>query len=229
MSFVYPSGTYIAIIGDIVDSKKLQDRNGVQVKLSNLLDTVNKHHEGHIVSNFMITIGDEFQGVLNCGHKVMDIITEIEANMYPTLIRFGIGIGTLHTKVNREVPLGADGPAYYNARKMIEELKKIEKMNKTFDSNIMIASEGEHSTRDMLLNSVLSLCYTIKSKWTKRQREVIISYLNNEENQHKTAKKLNIGQSSVNKAIVNSGFYSYKNGIDTTRIVLSEIIGKNHV
>ncbi|RBP66787.1 SatD family protein [Alkalibaculum bacchi] len=118
----------------------------------------------------MITLGDEFQGLLNYGEDVMNIISDIELEMFPIRIRFGVGIGTLTTEVNREIPLGADGPAYYNARKMIDELKKIERMNRKSDSNIMIASEKNHDN-DMMLNAILSLCFTLQSKWTKRQRD----------------------------------------------------------
>lgn len=49
----------------------------------------------------------------------MDIISEMEIEMYPVKLRFGIGIGSIVTDINRELLLGADGPAYHNARKMI--------------------------------------------------------------------------------------------------------------
>ncbi|WP_113920216.1 hypothetical protein [Alkalibaculum bacchi] len=66
-------------------------------------------------------------------------------------------------------------------------------------------------------------------KKTKRQREIISSYIKSEENQYKTADKLKISQSSVNKALIGSGFYSYQNGIETVSNFLSGIKGEQYV
>ena len=52
---------YIAIIGDIKDSKKLNDRKKIQEKLQKVLNEVNQKYYEDISSNFMITLGDEFQ------------------------------------------------------------------------------------------------------------------------------------------------------------------------
>jgi hypothetical protein len=159
----------------------------------------------------------------------MNIIMEIEDEMQPIQMRFGIGEGSIQTEIVHDIPLGADGPAYHNARKMIEELKKLENRHKVNYTNIMIASEGNNFNIDMLLNSILSLCSTLKIKWTDRQREIISSYIINDENQYKAAAYLNIGQSSVNKALMGSGFYSYKNAIETINTALSNEAGDNYV
>lgn len=220
---------YIAIIGDIVNSKKLDDRNTVQVKLNSLLKCINIKYEDSIASNFMVTLGDEFQGLLKCGNNVMDIITKVEIEMHPVKLRFGIGVGLIVTEINREIPLGADGPAYHNARKMIDCLKKLENKYMSNYTNIMIASEGDNLNVDMLLNSVFSLCFTLRNKWTDRQREIIYSYIKNGKNQYETAEKLQIGQPSVNKSLNSSGYYSYQSAIETINKVLSLINGGHYV
>lgn len=223
------NNVYIAIIGDIVNSKRLDDRNTVQMKLNSLLKNINLKYTDSIASNFMITLGDEFQGLLKYGNNIMDIISEIEIEMHPVKLRFGIGIGSIVTEINRELPLGADGPAYHNARKVIEELKKLEKRYMANYSNIMIASEGDNLNIDMLLNSVFSLCFTIRNKWTDRQREIIFSYIKNEKNQYEAAEKLEIGQPSVNKALNSSGYYSYQRAVETIDKVLSSVNGSRYV
>ncbi|MGB4438298.1 MAG: SatD family protein, partial [Sedimentibacter sp.] len=55
---------YIAIIGDIVNSKKIDNRNDVQIKLKSLLKRIDEKYTDDIASDFMITLGDEFQGLL---------------------------------------------------------------------------------------------------------------------------------------------------------------------
>lgn len=39
--------------------------------------------------------------------------------MQPYQVRFGIGVGKILTDINPELSIGADGPAYWHARKAI--------------------------------------------------------------------------------------------------------------
>ncbi|MEL7654657.1 MAG: SatD family protein [Bacillota bacterium] len=213
---------YIAMIGDIVQSKELENRKECQDKLMTVLDSINKKYTESIASKFMITLGDEFQGLLKNGADTMRIISDIEIKMFPVKIRFGIGIGRITTDINSDIPLGADGPAYYNARKMVELIKKTEKKNKTTDINIMIASEDNQST-DILLNTILTLSSAIKNKWTDRQREIVFDCIEHGDNQVRAAERLGIGQSSVQKSLSNTDYYSYKKAMDTIADALAEI------
>ena len=149
--------------------------------------------------------------------------------MFPIKLRFGIGIGKIDTEINRDIPLGTDGPAYHNARKMIDVLKKQEKKYETGNSNVMICSQGDNEQIDMLLNSIFSLCSALKAKWTLRQTEIISTYISSDKNQYKAAEKLGISQSSVNKALNNSSYYTYEKAINVISSVLSEVKGKNNV
>ena len=216
---------FVAVIGDIVSSKKIQNRSHVQEKFKIILNNINETYKDDIASNFMITLGDEFQGLLNEGKNAIKIVSDIEIKMMPQKLRFGIGIGGITTTINPDYPLGADGPAYYNARNMIEELKKKENQYKENFSNIMISIDPKvtkHPNDFMLLNSLLSLCSLVKSQWTLRQIEIINSYLNNDENQYKTADKLEVVQSTVNRSLIKSNFYSYKKAIESISLYLSE-------
>lgn len=229
MFYFFNFDPYIAVIGDIVKSKKVIERNEAQKKLKTVLEKINKKYGNEIASNFMITLGDEFQGLLKCRKNIIRIISEIEMAMFPIQLRFGIGIGKIDTEINRDIPLGADGPAYHNARKMIDELKRKERKYETNYSNVMICSQGDNEQIDMLLNTILSLCSAIKAKWTSRQMEIISCYIKSGKNQHRAAEKLGISKSSVNKALNNSNYYTYQNAIDIVNSVLSEIKGKNNV
>lgn len=212
--------SFIAVIGDIVDSKKLKNRYQVQENFRAVLEDINVRYSDDIASNFMITLGDEFQGLLKSCDHIMDIIADIEMKMYPIQMRFGIGIGSITTEINRLMPLGADGPAYHCARNMIQQIKANERKVKSNRANIMIASEGEDEMRDMLVNAIFSLCATLQNKWSPRQREIIYSYVQNSENQVKTAESLGISQSSVHKALHLSGYYTYKQAVESVILAL---------
>ena len=83
---------YIAIIGDIKNSKSINDRMEFQNKFNNILNDINVLYNDDISSYFTITLGDEFQGLLHNGKHLMDIISYIKNNLYPYEIRFGIDI-----------------------------------------------------------------------------------------------------------------------------------------
>lgn len=219
----------IAIIGDIVSSKQLNQRFEIQKKLKIVLDDINDLYSKEIASKFMITLGDEFQGLLKCGNHVIHIISEIEAKMYPVKIRFGIGLGEITTDINPDIPLGADGPAYHYARNAIEYLKENEKKSKALKADIKIVTKDVNDSAIILINSILSLGNVIKSKWTNRQREVIYDYLKHADSQKKVAERLGITQSSVQKSLAGSDYYSYKEAMDEVAKVLSEIRGENNV
>jgi len=203
---------YIAVIGDIVDSRKLQNRGEVQKNLKRVLEEVNEKYDGVIASKFMITLGDEFQGLLLPDADVMDIIFGVELEMYPVRLRFGVGLGEMWTEIDRDMPLGADGPAYHRARTAIERIKRQEKANEAVGTNISVMP-FDGCDYDVLINTALSLCYAIRSKWTARQWEIIRCYAVCGASQAEAAKKLGIAQSNVSRALINSGYYTYFDGI----------------
>lgn len=212
---------YFAIIGDIVDSKKIYERKEAQEKLKKILQDINNKYYSDISAKFAISLGDEFQGLLNNGKNIIKIILEIQMTMMPIEVRFGIGIGGISTEINLERSVEVDGPAYNRARKMIDEIEMKKKQYTEPKYNIMICSDEKNYEVDKLLNSILSVCSALRSKWTDRQKEIIATYLLNEGNQYKVADILKIGQSSVNKGLNNAEFYSYKTAMDTVSNFLS--------
>ena len=131
--------SFAAVIGDIKDSRHLENRKEVQVHLQEILDRLNEKYKDHIVSKFLITLGDEFQGLLCGGEHILDMVNEIRMEMYPVRLRFGIGFGQITTDIKSEMALGADGPGYYRAREAVELLKEREKKNRPWvKSNMKI-------------------------------------------------------------------------------------------
>lgn len=226
MLFCFFYDKYVAIIGDIVDSKNINNRKSIQRKFKNVLTEINAKFSEDIASQFTITLGDEFQGLLKNRDNIMKIICEIEMAMSPIELRFGIGIGGVSTDINFDNSPEIDGPAYHRARKMIKEMESKKFQYTERHTNIMICSEENNIEIDELLNSILSVCTALKSKWTDRQKEIIYAFLSNDENQYKAAHILNIGQPSVNKALSKARFYSYKSAIDTVNSFLSKERGE---
>ena len=214
---------YVVIIGDIIDSRNLVNRGVVQTKLKAILEAINEKYGDDIVARFKITLGDEFQGLLQTNTNILAIITTIERALSPVQLRFGVGIGTITTEINYEVSAEIDGPAYHRARAMIERMEQKEKQYTEQQTNILLASDTKHKQTDELINTIFALCYTIKSRWTARQSEIIAAFINNEEHQYKTAAALGINQSSVNKALKNADYYAYQSALQTVDNYLNSL------
>ena len=223
MFFLFYKDSYIAIIGDIKKSKKLKDRYIVQNQLKNLLNNINVKYRKDISSKFTITLGDEFQGLLHDGSNVMNIIEEIQRDIYPVEIRFGIGVGQITTEINFDMAIGADGPGYYKAREAIEYLKENERKNKTHSSDIRIEIDGDNGKASIMINTILSLLAVVKYNWTDRQREIIWDIVKHQDSQAKCAARLKVAQSTIQRSLVNGNYYAYKDAMDTIGNVLKEI------
>lgn len=204
---------YIAIIGDIHSSRSLKDREQAQNKLLKTLEKINKKYKKSITSKFTIAMGDSFQGLLTKQAPFIQIIMDIEFSMYPVEFRFGIGLGEITTDIQPEDSQLNDGPAYHRARQIIETIEENKRKHATGKTNLMILTENEPTPTDHLMNAIFTLNYAVTSKWSTRQWEVIKTYLENEENQYHTAHALDIGQSSVSKALKSANFYSYKSSL----------------
>ncbi|QVK19138.1 DNA-binding protein [Mycoplasmatota bacterium] len=201
---------YYAIIGDIINSKKINNRLATQEKLKHYLEIINKEYQDDIAANFIITLGDEFQGLLKTSTHLFTILNKIEIVMRPLRIRFGIGVGDILTKIDNKMSIGSDGPAWWRARDMISDLKKNQTGLKLI-SNIKIAGIDDQNILD-LLNINLSFCYSVKSNWTKEQREVndyiTLHYgLTDHFIQKRVAEEMGLSPVNVNKKLKLSLFY----------------------
>lgn len=228
MFFFYENKPYVAIIGDIKNSRQLDDRKSVQEQLKTVLKKINDEFSVAISSNFMITLGDEFQGLLCDGIYTVDIVEQIQREMYPVEIRFGIGVGQITTDINPDMAIGADGPGYYKAREAIEMLKTNEQRSKTQCADIRIEIEEDANSVGLMLNTIFSLMTVVKHNWTPRQREIIWEIEKYGDSQLDCAERLNISQSTVQRSLSSSNYYDYKNAKETVNNVLKEI-GELHV
>ncbi len=214
---------YIAIIGDIRTSKSIKDRRLAQEKLYRILEDINCRYKSDISAEFLITLGDEFQGLLRSGDHILQMIEMVQREMDPVQIRFGIGVGAITTAINARMAIGADGPAYYCARNAIEILREKEKRNKKGGCGIWIETEEGGELVTELLNTVFSLMSVLRNRWTRRQREIIYDFDCHMDSQEKSARRLGITQSSVQKGLAGSNYYAYRDARDTAEKVLRGI------
>ena len=196
---------YCAMIGDLINSKKLpaEDRAAIQERLKALLNGVNENFSSFLVSPFLMTLGDEFQGVLTAAEPALEIIDFLGQNLMelPIQIRYGIGIGELSTNVNREQALGDDGPAYHHARQGVEQLKK-----EGWTGFPVSIQTGNNDCA--LLRCYCQLLNEIAEAWSAPQRDCILN-MESAEEQLLVAHRLGISPSSVSRSLRRGHYAAY--------------------
>lgn len=204
---------YVAIIGDIVDSKKIPEekRRDIQKKLKKTLDTINKQYHKNLASNFTITLGDEFQGLLKTPERIFEMLDTIELAMAEEQIeiRFGIGLGEITTKIDPALSIGADGPAYWHARTAIEYIHDED----DYGLNHIAFYYPDHPDVG-LINAAIGMTEYTKNKWTTTQIAVLSALIqtdnyNDNFKQVTVAEKMGLHPNAFFKRVATSGIKIY--------------------
>lgn len=210
-----PTRLCVAIIGDLVNSRALKDRRGeAQQHLNHLLEQINGEYSKAILSRFLITIGDEFQGLLNQADVLPDIIWQIETEFVPqfTNVRFGIGLGTIQTDLHLNA-LGMDGPAWWAARTAIEEAHKKHHLGGMF--------HGFGINNDITASGLAFILQWHRNKLTEGQRKAF-RYLHTGKNQMETAKLMKMKKQQISQFVRFGGWEPYRAGEEALRTLLSQ-------
>ena len=181
----------IAMIGDIVQSRNINDRAGAQAALKKVLMELNET-PSNLLSPYTITLGDEFQCLKEKADGAFHDILQILVAMHPQKIRFSLGIGELVTDVNPEMAIGMDGPVFHNARDGMEALK---------NSQSLITIRGITNVSAQLANHALALVSRNFQKWNKRQLEIMRAMLGTDATMSEVAENLGITKQAVSQAV----------------------------
>ncbi len=203
---------YLALIADVIDSKMVQERFDLQKQLEKTLQTMNELFGEFIASNFTLTLGDEFQGLLKVDAPVFQMIDTLRSLLTPTQLRFGIGLGEIVTDIDPLQSIGADGPAYWNARAAIN---LVHQKNDYGNTQIYFLSGKEK--QDFFVNALIASGEAIRSGWRGSQEEILLDLLNRcvySENfsQQDLAQSLEINPSALSKRLKSSSIRVYLRG-----------------
>ena len=203
---------YLALIADVIDSKMVQERFDLQKQLEKTLQTMNELFGEFIASNFTLTLGDEFQGLLKVDAPVFQIIDTLRSELTPTQLRFGIGLGEIVTAIDPLQSIGADGPAYWNARAAINLVHQ-----KNDYGNTQIYFSSGKGNQDFFVNALIASGEAIRSGWRGSQEEILLDLLKRcvySENfsQQDLAQSLEINPSALSKRLKSSSIRVYLRG-----------------
>ncbi|MGB3187017.1 MAG: SatD family protein [Ornithinimicrobium sp.] len=107
---------HVTLLGDLVGSRRAEDRQSVHDEVTGALAKVSADHRG---STLAITAGDEFQGTFSHLGEAIAAAFAVRMLLEPRIgVRFGIGRGeviVLDAEADTE-----DGPGWWAARSAIE-------------------------------------------------------------------------------------------------------------
>lgn len=220
------------LIGDIIGSKKYKadNRRMIQKELIEQITLINSREDINIVSNLMISQGDEIQGVFDDFKSTLlasDLIS-LRMKKMKVAIRFGIGHGRLITDVFSQSTM-MDGPVYWNARSAIEEVKTHNyygRVNMKFvselydDNSINAVLKLQEIIRNQWSSTQVEFCYKILdySSYVVPSNKTIVEILSSEDN----GKSTNTSVSSVSNRLKSTQISLYCE----TRLHLIELINK---
>jgi hypothetical protein len=211
----------VALIGDLVGSRRSTSRTQVQQHLVDALAIANDTTTA--VQGLAPTIGDEFQGVY------ADVGSALRASLVVRLAlpadvdyRCGIGVGTLEIVGTSEYGHTQDGPAWWAARDAIVEAKRRESgQNKRLRSWFAVHEPVSGVGGDLdagLVNAFLLCRDELVSRLDARQRRLVLGVLRGT-SQKQLAETEGISPSAVSQSLKRAGAPAI---LDGTALVAGE-------
>ena len=203
---------YLALIADVIDSKMVQARFNLQKQLEETLQKMNGLFADYLASCFTLPLVDEFQALLKMNAPVFQIIDTLRSELSPTQLRFGIGLGEIVTAIDPLQSIGADGPAYWNARAAINLVHQ-----KNDYGNTQIYFSSGNDSQDLLVNALIASGEAIRSSWRDSQEEILLDLLKRSVysetfSQQDLAQSLAINPSALSKRLKSSSIRVYLRG-----------------
>jgi hypothetical protein len=164
------------------------------------LKRYNKKFGHFIISKFVLTVGDEFQALINAPQMIPDLLWDIETELQDVTIRVGVGFGTLSTPVLPKA-VGMDGPAFHHARAAIADAKTYKHLGGVFS--------GFGNWEDEVLNGFARLLWFHRSRWTPTQR-ITVHLLRQGLKQSEVSEKLGVSQQAVSQRGQGAGWEQYR-------------------
>jgi len=213
---------YCAVIGDIIDSRKItNDRGETQERFIAAIKNVNNKYGYTIASTFAITEGDSFYGLLSSPENLLNIIREIRLAIAPHQIRIGIGIGSIDTQIERNNSSLIDGRANSTAKDAVNYLSEnknkyesvymttLLKVDRLVYEKLDEKESKAYKTYENLINAVFCSCSVIEKRWDTIHADTIQLKIEGC-TQREMAEKLGITQSSVQRRLISADYYLHE-------------------
>lgn len=201
----------IAVIGDVVNSRRMEQRATAQAHLQSLLAFLNDAFSESILAPFSLSRGDEIQALVLRAAILPDVLWEVSVRFPESPVRFGFGLGPLSTPL-APVPMETDGPAWWAAREAVESAAGTRRTGGVWKG---------FGNDDKVLTALGTLLGHMRGRFTPRQRAVL-EQLRFGGEMVQVAERLKISKQAVSGIVAAAGWRAYQEGEDAWRSLLIE-------
>lgn len=163
------------IMADVISSRQLKEKTAFMAQFKQLTALANTQFGPQIVSPLTITLGDEFQGIVNNAETLLRLMffldEQIIAQQLPFALRYALVYGRIDTPINTQIAYEMYGPGLTRAREALKETK----------------DKGGHyfvqlqTGVDPQLQLCLKLYQAIKTDWKFSEFKIVSAFLNHDD------------------------------------------------
>ncbi|HKY61157.1 MAG TPA: SatD family protein [Gemmatimonadota bacterium] len=200
---------YLALIGDVEGSRRLERRAELQRELGRAVEIVNERLGPALAAPLSLTAGDEIQALFREPAAVVDAMTEVADAVFPARLIHGLGVGTLETDPGPD-PALLDGPCFHRAREAVQEARS---------EGTWAIARGLEAPGDVVVGALFRLVGELRSRWTPIQAEHVRHARGRP--QKEVAERLGKAESTVSESLKAAGFQAMLEGETALRAALS--------
>lgn len=201
---------YYALTGDMVGSRTIEDRVSVQATFLEALERLNDDvGEELLAAPLRLTAGDEVQGLLRNPVAVVDISVGIADALHPVVVRWGLGVGPVVTKLSADVTT-MDGPCFHLARNAV---------GRASGRKGWLVAEGFGEEDDAAITALFTLMGVLRSMWTGVQAKYVASA--RDRLQKEVAKLYGVDETAVSHSLRSARFREVQEGEEAARRFLA--------
>ena len=213
---------YVILMADILESRE-KDANELMLEFKETVKYINDNWQSNIISPLTITLGDEFQAIIDTVENAVNIIIEIEEFIlekeFTFKLRYVLNFGKIETEINREIAHEMLGEGLTDARKALTDLKNSE-------SRFLIKFKKEDWRIEKMLNDTFKIFQYYIDSWKVNDYRIASHFIKlddykviadklgiNRSTAWRRRKSLNIDEFETVKRIINNLTYLYEHGL----------------
>ena len=168
---------YPILMADIIKSHR-KDQKKLMLQFNDLVATINASKREHLVSPLTITLGDEFQGVMNSMVNGIRTIFELEETIlikgYDLKLRYVLLFGKIDTEINPSIAYGMLGEGLTQARKNLISLKKK-------DTRFTIRLNPDEKNQEDQMNKAFLIYQNTVDAWKEKDQAIVKEFLRHDD------------------------------------------------
>jgi len=203
------------LIGDLIESRSAPDRRSLATRVEGALETLRERFSDAWHAPMVTTRGlDEISSVLVRPEVALDVVFELNLELWPQRFRFALGRGAIDVRFESGDAAEMDGSAFHHAAAGLARLKK---------TGAIFAIEGVGSGAVGITESVAQLVGTLMADWTETEASTVRVY-RREGTQKSTAEALGIRQPTVSGTLKRAHFAEIEHALSEVRVWLSNTL-----